>query len=130
MPPLVTAGAMLECSFGLAPAALAVIPTGTPVTSGTPAANVMSNAPMVNIPTFGMCTSLANPQVAAATSAALGVLTPQPCIPLIPAPWAPGATKVMVDGQPALHSACQAMCQWAGVITITSPGNKGTVTVT
>jgi hypothetical protein len=41
----------------------------------------------------------------------------------------PGAAKVMVDGQPALHSACTTMCAWGGVISISSPGNKGTVQV-
>jgi len=37
--------------------------------------------------------------------------------------------KVMIDGQPALHSGCTAMCMWGGVITISAPGNKGTVSV-
>jgi hypothetical protein len=130
MPPLVSTGAMMACSFGVAPAALNVVPTGTPVTCDTPAANIQAFAPMANIPTFGMCMTPSNPQVAAATSAALGVLTPVPCLPVTTAPWTPGATKVMVDGQPALHSACTAMCTWGGVITISSPGNKGTVSVT
>ena len=132
MPPLVSSGALITCSFAMPPVPmpLTVVPMGTPVTCDTPAGNIQASLPMANIPSFGMCVSLANPQVAAATSAALGVLTPQPCIPVIPTPWTPGATKVTINGQPALHSACQTMCQWAGVITITSPGNKGTVSVT
>ena len=119
----VVQGAMLMCSFGVAPSALTVTPKGQPVNaSGMMAANIMDYAPMMNIKPFGMCSSLANPQVAAATSAASGVLTPQPCIPVIPAPWAPGSPTVMVNGSPALNTTSKCMCTWAGVITITSPG--------
>jgi hypothetical protein len=69
-----------------------------------------------------MCIGPSNPTVAAATAAALGVLTPMPCIPVIPAPWAPGSPTVLIGGIPALNNTSQAMCAWGGVITITSPG--------
>ncbi len=49
----------------------------------------MDHQPMVNISPFGVCVSLANPAVAAATSAALGVLAPQPCIPVTVSPMGP-----------------------------------------
>ncbi len=131
MPPLVSNGAMISCSFAMppVPVPLAVIPMGTPVTCDTPAANIQAFAPMVNIPTFGMCGTMSNPTVAAATAAKLGAFTPAPCIPVTTSPWMPGAAKVMVDGQPALHSGCTTMCAWGGVISISSPGNKGTVQV-
>ena len=87
-----------------------------------PAATIMDNIPMKNIMPFGMCQSLANPQVAAATTAASGVLTPQPCIPVIPAPWAPGSPTVLIGNKPALNNSSQCMCTWAGVITITQAG--------
>jgi hypothetical protein len=77
---------------------------------------------MMNIMPFGMCTSPGNPQVAAATAAALGVLTPQPCIPATSSPWAPGSPQVMLANQPALNDTSTCMCMWAGVITITNPG--------
>jgi len=121
MPKLVTSGAMMMCSFGVAPSALNVLPVGK-VIGGAPAANIMDNKPFVNIPPFGMCMSLANPTVAAATSAAMGVLTPMPCIPVIPAPWAPGSPTVMLGGAPALNNMSKCMCAWAGVIQITFPG--------
>jgi hypothetical protein len=115
-------GAMLMCSFGVAPSTLVVLPTNKTMTSYVPAANIMDNVPMVNILPFGMCSSIANPTVAAATTAALGVLTPMPCVPLIPAPWIPGSPTVMVGNMPALTNNCKLMCAWAGVIQVTVPG--------
>jgi len=121
MPLLVVTGAMLQCSFGMAPSTLNALPHQT-MAGGPPAANIMDFAPMTNIPPFGMCTSLANPQVAAATSAAMGVLTPQPCIPVPTGPWVPGSPQVLLQGQPALNNTSKCMCAWAGVISITNPG--------
>jgi hypothetical protein len=129
VPPLVSTGAMMMCSMGTTPASLTALPMGSPVQAGTQAATIQAFAPMVNIPTFGMCISPANPQVAIATAAAMGVLTPQPCIPVTTSPWVPGAAITKINNQPALHSACQAMCTWTGVITISSPGGNTKVQV-
>ena len=115
-------GAMLQCSFGVAPSSLVVTPENLVLTSNVPAANIMDNIPMKNIMPFGMCQSLANPTVAAATSAALGVLTPMPCIPMTTAPWAPGSPTVMIKNMPALNDSSKLMCTWAGVISINVPG--------
>jgi len=108
--------------MGVAPGSLTVLPVSMVNGNEMPAATIMDYKPMVNIPTFGMCQSPANPQVAAATAAALGVLTPQPCIPMTTAPWTPGATKVTIKGNPALTDSSQCMCNWAGSISITSAG--------
>src|ERR1700741_914660 len=98
----VVATAQLMCSFGVAPAVLSVIPKGLPVQAGGQmAATIQDFMPNANIPPFGMCTTPSNPQVAAATSAALGVLTPQPCIPMTTAPWTPGSPTVTINGAPA-----------------------------
>lgn len=121
MPMQVVEGALLKCAFGVAPAPLNVIPTGV-TAGGLPAATIMDMAPMVNIPTFGMCETLSNPEVATATTAALGVLTPMPCIPVTVAPWAPGAVTVTIDGMPALTNDSVCMCAWGGVIEIVEPG--------
>jgi hypothetical protein len=118
---LVVQGAMMTCSFGAAPATLNVLPDKM-VMSTTPAANIMDHKPNVNIMPFGMCMSMANPQVASATAAAQGVLTPQPCIPVTTAPWAPGSPMVLIKNQPALNETSKCMCNWGGVITITNPG--------
>lgn len=117
-------GAMLQCSFGAAPSSLVVIPSPMVNADKMAAATIMDNIPMTNIMPFGMCNSIANPQVAAATSAALGVLTPQPCIPATTAPWVPGCATVMIGKKPALNNTSKCMCNWAGVISITNPGTS------
>jgi hypothetical protein len=122
MPQHVCNGATLTCSFGLTPGTLAVLPLARVLTGSQPAATVMDHQPMVNVLPFGMCTSPANPMVAAATTAALGVLTPQPCIPLTVTPWVPGAPTVLTGGRPSLDSRCSLMCQWGGVIQVAVPG--------
>lgn len=114
--------ATLQCSFGLAPSSLMVLPTNQCMTSYMPAATIMDNKPMVNILPFGMCTSPANPTVAAATAAAMGVLTPMPCVPVIPAPWVPGAPTVLLGNFPVLNNTSKCMCAYGGVIQIVVPG--------
>lgn len=114
-------GGMMMCTFGMAPSS--IVPTPKPImTSNMVAANIMDHKPLVNIPPFGACMSLANPTVAAATAAALGVLTPMPCIPNTPAPWVPGSPTVLLQNFPALNETSKLMCIWAGVISITFPG--------
>jgi hypothetical protein len=115
-------GAMMQCSFGVAPSSLVVLPTSQVLAGGPPAATIMDNAPLVNILPFGMCNSPANPTVAAATAAALGVLTPMPCVPATAAPWIPGSPTVLIGNMPALTSDCKLMCSYGGVIQIVSPG--------
>ena len=115
-------GAQLKCSMGLAPSVLTVLPTNKVMTSNVPAANIMDHKPMVNIMPFGMCKSPANPVVAAATAAALGTLTPMPCIPNTPAPWVPGAPTVLLANFPALNNTSKLMCIWAGVIEVSDAG--------
>ena len=120
--PQVCSGATLQCSFGAAPSMLNVLPTNRTLTSGMPAANIMDHIPLVNIMPFGMCMSMANPMVAAATAAALGVLTPMPCIPATATPWIPGAPTMLLGNMPSLDSNCSLMCNWAGVIKVVMPG--------
>jgi hypothetical protein len=82
----------------------------------------MDNKPMANVMPFGMCQSMANPMVAAATAAALGVLVPLPCIPMTMAPWVPGSSTVLIGNMPALQNSSKLMCNWGGVIQILMPG--------
>jgi hypothetical protein len=121
MPQNAVTGALMMCSFGLAPSTLNVLPLARVQIEGRPAASIMDCIPMTNIPPFGMCSSLANPTVAAATSAALGVLTPMPCLP-VTTPWKPGAIRTMVGGKPALDAGSTCQCAWGGVIQMTMTG--------
>lgn len=121
MPMQTCMGAKMKCSFGMAPSTL--IPTPKTVqTNYVMAANIMDHVPMMNIPPFGMCQSPANPMVAAATAAAMGVLTPMPCLPATPAPWVPGSPTVMLCNMPALNNTSTLNCLWAGVITFIDAG--------
>ena len=111
-----------QCTFGLAPGTLMVLPANKVIVANQPAATIMDNKPMVNIMPFGMCNSMANPQVAAATAAAMGALTPMPCVPNIAAPWAPGSPTVLIANYPALNNSSKLSCMWGGVISVTLPG--------
>ena len=115
---LVNMGSLLKCSMGIAPTSL-IVTAPTVMAQSPPAANIMDCVPMSNILTFGMCQSPANPMVIAATAAALGVLTPMPCIP-VTTPWMPGSPTVLVRNFPALDASSKCMCAYAGEITITT----------
>jgi Domain of unknown function (DUF4280) len=115
-------GALLMCSFGVAPSPLTVLPDKRTTFENMPVATIMDNKPFLNIKPFGVCMSLANPITAGQTAAALGVLTPGTCIPVVPAPWVPGSPTVMVANQPALTNSSQCMCAYGGVITVTFSG--------
>jgi Domain of unknown function (DUF4280) len=123
MPKLVVNGAMLKCDQGMAPSTLTVLPVNGSDGDEQPAATVMDHVPMLNVAPFGMCQTQANPEVAAATAAAMGVLTPMPCVPVLPAPWSPGASIVTIQGMKALSDDSKCTCAWTGNIQITSAGS-------
>lgn len=127
MPQQVSMGATLQCSFGAAPSSLVVLPVNQVMGEGPPAANIMDHIPLVNIMPFGVCMSPANPAVAAATAAALGVLTPMPCIPATMSPWVAGAPTVLLGNQPSLDNVSTCMCNWGGVVTIINPATVKTM---
>lgn len=127
MPNQVSMGAMMQCSFGAAPAPLVVQPKNKVLCEGPPAANIMDHVSMVNIAPFGVCSSLGNPAVASATAAAQGALTPMPCVPATAAPWTSGAPTVQIAGMPALDNISTCMCNWGGVISFVTPGTARTM---
>ena len=123
MPRHVVDGATLQCTVGTMPSMLGVLPQKL-AWSTTPEATILDHVPTTNIRPFGLCMSIANPQVAAATSAALGVLTPQPCIPCTATPWTPGVPGNTLGGTPILNDTSTLQCNWGGVITVTNAGQQ------
>lgn len=119
---LVTMGATMVCSMGLSPSTLNVTSQQTVLSDGKPVATIQDATAMTNISPFGMCTSMANPQVASATAAAMGVLTPQPCVPQTTGSWIPSQSTVIAEGKPCLTNDCKLVCAYAGNISITVPG--------
>ena len=82
-----------------------------------PTATILDGAPMANVPTFGMCSNPANPTVASATAAAMGVLTPMPCVPATVS-WVPGCPTVLVCKRPLLNNSSKLICSYGGVIQV------------
>ena len=112
----------MVCTMGTGNALLVVLPDRQILLDGQPQANIMDFKPMTNIPSFGMCTSLANPTVAAATAANQGCLTPMPCVPNTTSPWQKGHEKFLLKNFPALCMDDKLNCAWAGTISITDCG--------
>ena len=123
MPKLVVHGATLRCSQGATSSNLTVLPPIGADVQEMPTGTIQDHVPMVNVAPFGMCQTTANPQVAAATAAAMGMLTPQPCVPVLPSPWSPGASVVTIQGIKALSDNSKCTCAWTGSIEITNPGS-------
>lgn len=119
MEPLAATGALASCSMGAAPSPVNFLPL-PPVLTPTPAGHMLQMIPMLNVMPFGVCISLANPMVASATAAALGVLTPMPCIPVPVGPWtSPAAAMFLL---PAVKASSTLNCAWAGQISLSFPG--------
>ena len=107
---LVVSGAMITCTFGIAPSALVTIPKGPPVMAGgPPAGTIMDFAPFANVPNFGMCTTPSNPAVAAIIASSLGTVQQGPCVP-VTTPWVPGSATVLINNFPALNDSSKCMC--------------------
>lgn len=114
-------GAAIQCAMGTAPGVLNVTSQLRVLVNGRPAATIQDVVPLMGVGPCGMCTSLANPTVAAATAAALGVLTPMPCIPAPAGVWLCGKAP-LVGCIPGLSSEGKLMCSYGGSISIVTPG--------
>ena len=120
----VTEGASLACSFGAAPSTLAT-PPDRALRLGNRRLALVSDHTPDSVPPFGMCSAPGNPQVAAATAAAGGALTPQPCAPALDGPWQPGGHAVRAGQRAPLDEGCTCACRWGGVVSVVAPGAVG-----
>lgn len=111
MPPVVTSGSMLMCTFGTVPTPLDATPDSGGV-DGLPVATIDMIVPFENIEPFGMCDAPTNPEVEAQLGA------PAPCVPVIDMPWDPPATATIIDGMPAVTMESKCLCTWEGVISV------------
>lgn len=121
----VCSGAMMRCTMGTSPATLTVLPVRTVFLTGQPQANISDHKSMVNLAPFGLCRSLGFPATASATAAALGTLTPMPCMHNTPAPWIGGKMDCLIKGQPALLKSSKCQCMWGGTISLVTDGQVG-----
>ncbi len=121
MPLLAAEGAIVACDKGSLLSPLGVIAVNPQVRATTKlAADIRDCKPNLNVRPFGMCSSMGNPAVQAATEAAEGVLTPAPCAPNIISAWSPGGTIVTIRKVPALYVGCSVSCTFGGSIEIKS----------
>lgn len=118
----VVQGATLRCSCGDEESKLKLPEEHGIDIYDKPQANVMDYIPMTNIMPFGKCKSMANPEVAAATSANRGRLKKMPCKPVVNTPWFDGKSDTLVDGHPALLNKSTNQCKWQGRIAIEDDG--------
>jgi Domain of unknown function (DUF4280) len=106
--------------------------------------NIMDFKPIANIKTFGMCKSIKNPSVAAATAISCGMqvlvpglaliklilgkdmgpVQPMPCQPVITKQWEDGKKDKLVENQPALLNISKNSCAYGGEITIVDDGQE------
>lgn len=127
MPEWLTSDCMLACSFGSDPAPFQALEMpGKPTIAGLAAATILEIVPEDNVPSFIMCSSEENPDVALATELADGVLTPMPCTPIIADPWEPGSTIAKFQEIPLATVASKCQCSWGGgEISVVTPGQFG-----
>ena len=124
---LVNSGSSLSCTFGSVSTPFKATASPSVLIGGKPGGNITDASSTVNITPFGMCSTLSNPAVAAATAAALGVLTPQPCTPQTTA-WVAESQTVLIGGKPCLTQGCTCMCAYGGSISVVDSGQKTVVT--
>jgi hypothetical protein len=110
---LLTEGALLTCSKGTAHSRLGIVPDVGNLMAGRPTfAKSSDTRPFLNIRSFELCTSMANPAVAGMTVANRGVVSPAVCQPVRITPWLP---------LPATTMGCSVMCAYGGMIKCMAP---------
>lgn len=121
----VCSGAVLQCQFGSTPAAFNVLPLSKVVIGSCPVGVLSDMTPLVNIPPFGMCSSVSNPAVISATAAAMGTPTAAPCIPAPTGSWEDVPDDVLAGGRAVVTNGSSLTCAWGGKISVKFAGQTG-----
>ena len=122
MPFPLSMGCVLSCSMGTVPMPFIALPIpGVPIVDGMPTATILDIVPFLNIPSFIMCRSPANPAVAAIIAASLGSVDEGPCIPVVVMPWEPPSVATLSNGIPLATVESKCMCAWLGEISVDVP---------
>lgn len=117
----VVQGAQMNCSCGDGSASLKVTQKKVFI-EHKPQATAKDHLSLVNIPSFGLCSSLANPAVAAATAANHGKLKKVKCIPNTVSPWVGARDNNYICEAQALLDSSTLRCAYCGVIKISDHG--------
>ena len=115
-------GAKIKCTCGSKIANLQVLPDRTVTLTDGHYANISDHQSMINIPPFGVCSSLKYPPTKLATDAHHGSLTPMPCKPGTYSLWENGNNTYIIRNFPALLTCSSCRCIYGGVITIVTDG--------
>ena len=106
----VVSGAQLECTLGVAPSSLTVLPVHRVKLTKKLKANIGDCKGFVNIAPFGAC-KICSP--------------PKPCTPSC-VMWMGGKTDLLLDGLPALLNTDKVVCMaGGGMISIKDSGQGG-----
>ena len=120
--PILTLGTVLSCKpWGMVPMPMMVLPTNRILTGKMPTASMKDVVPFLNIPSFIMCTSKANPMVIAVMAASFGAVQQAPCIPAPVSPWIMAGMRVPGGKVPLITKSACTMCMWAGTIAPQAP---------
>lgn len=109
---------LVTCPFGTLAFPLLVLPASRVAMQSLVPATVPDDQ-LPNVATFGLCSSPANPVVAAVILASLGTVTQAPCVPLVVTPWMPPRPDILVGGIPASVQDGRCQCAWGGSISPT-----------
>jgi hypothetical protein len=115
-------GATMKCTHGSQEAELKVPIDHKVDINDKRQANIKDHRPFANVPSFGLCSNLANPEVKAATARNKGRLKKRPCKPATTTPWINAKNDVLLGDEPALLSNSILRCRWKGTISITDDG--------
>ena len=102
----------IKCSYGSA-AVPFIVENASYMVGETPGGTIGDAISFTNIPTFGQCMCMDNPENAA--YAATKVYAP--CVPMTES-WIPDVPTITVGGLPILDKATKCMCDWGGQIGV------------